>query len=184
MEVNSSSSQEIEEQAAALEEELNEMEQQAAELGEESLFQDTDQESLEQWKLELAQHEQEHGGGWRSMIGELSSSWNPELREAATADRQTALAAAFAAAATTTADGEDAELMQAETPSRQELLLQETLELAESMPQMNLIDMNGLDDLDSDGESVAEHPAKDFQVFLGGGLEPGGVGGINVEIGR
>ena len=38
MEVNSSSSQEIEEQAAALEEELNEMEQQAAELGEESLF--------------------------------------------------------------------------------------------------------------------------------------------------
>ena len=64
LEVNGSSSQEIEEQAAALEEELNEMEQQAAELGQESLFQDTEQESLQQWQLEMAQHEREHGAGF------------------------------------------------------------------------------------------------------------------------
>ena len=115
LEVNGSSSQEIEEQAAALEEELNEMEQQAAELGQESLFQDTEQESLEQWQLEMAQHEREHGAGWRSMIGELSSSWNPELGQAATAYRQTALAASSESA--------DPELIQAKTAFRQELLV-------------------------------------------------------------
>ena len=47
--------------------------------------------------------------------------------------------------------------------------------LAESMPQMNLIDMKGLDDLDSDGESVAEQPAKDFPVFLGRGWSKAGL---------
>ena len=66
LEVNGSSSQEIEEQAAALEEELNEMEQQAAELGQESLFQDTELE-------------------W-----ELSSSGNPELGQAAAASSESA----------------------------------------------------------------------------------------------
>ena len=107
LEVNGSSSQEIEEQAAALEEELNEMEQQAAELGQESLFQDTEQESLQQWQLEMAQHEREHGAGWRSMIGELSSSWNPELGQAAAASSESA----------------DPELIQAKTAFRQELLV-------------------------------------------------------------
>ena len=38
----------------------------------------------------------------------------------------------------------------------------------ELTPQIIVITMNGLDDLDSDGESVAEEPPKDLQAFLWG----------------